>query len=61
MSKYNKAVLTFLLFTQIMFAQSKLELEEQKQEIQEQINFTSNLLKTIGKDKKKAKVVQHSA
>lgn len=54
MSKYNKAVLTFLLFTQIMFAQSKLELEEQKKEIQEQINFTSNLLKTIGKDKKKS-------
>ena len=55
MNRYNKATFfIFLLFTHIVFSQNKLELEKQKKEIQEQINFTSNLLKTIGKDKKKS-------
>jgi len=55
MNRYNKATFFIcLLFTHIAFSQNKLELEKQKKEIQEQINFTSNLLKTIGKDKKKS-------
>lgn len=54
MNKHNKLFFIFLFFAQISFSQSKSDLENKKNEIQDQINYTSELLKTISSDKKES-------
>ncbi len=54
MKKFHSLIFIFLLFPSMVFSQTVSELERQKTEIESEINYTTNLLKTISSDKKKS-------